>query len=106
MDEGLWIMLQNCHLFKSWMPTLENICNSFIDKAEQIHEDFKLILTSQPKDFFPASILQNGLKITTEPPSGLKANLERTFTNVIDRELFYEADTFLKKTQAELREII
>jgi len=46
--------------------------------------------------------LQNGLKITTEPPSGLKANLERTFTNVIDRDLFYEADTFLKKTKAEV----
>ena len=83
------------------MPQLEIICNRIREQSDDIHEDFRLILTSLPVEFFPASILQNGLKMTTEPPQGLKANLKRTFTNVIDRDLFYEADTFVKKLAVE-----
>ena len=58
-----------------------------------------------PVDYFPASILQNGLKMTTEPPSGLKANLKRMFTNIIDRDVFYQADEFEKGLQIEREEL-
>jgi len=40
-----------------------------------------------PADYFPPSILQNGLKMTTEPPRGLKANLRRSFLQVADDEM-------------------
>ena len=76
---GEWVMLQNCHLAKSWMPSLENIVINFGAEEYEIHPQFRLYLTSMPADYFPVSVLQNGVKLTTEPPRGLKANLKRTY---------------------------
>jgi len=53
-----------------------------------IHEDFRLIMTSMPVDYFPAAILQNGLKMTTEPPRGIKANLKRSYINLVTQDTY------------------
>uniref|UniRef100_A0A4W3IMR6 Dynein axonemal heavy chain 1 n=1 Tax=Callorhinchus milii TaxID=7868 RepID=A0A4W3IMR6_CALMI len=82
MERGKWVFFQNCHLSPSWMPSLERLIET-ID-SDKVHRDFRVWLTSLPSNRFPVSILQNGSKMTIEPPRGIKANLLKTYTSLSD----------------------
>ena len=83
---GHWVFLANCHLMTSWLPKLQEIIEDFDNDPP--HEDFRLWLSSNPTAEFPLAILQRGLKMTTEPPKGLRANLARLYSTCVSDESF------------------
>ncbi|XP_036594745.1 dynein heavy chain 1, axonemal [Trichosurus vulpecula] len=82
MERGKWVFFQNCHLAPSWMPSLERLIEHI--NPDKVHRDFRLWLTSLPSNKFPVSILQNGSKMTIEPPRGVKANLLKSYSSLSD----------------------
>jgi dynein heavy chain, axonemal len=78
---GDWVVLQNCHLAVSWLPRMESLLEAAASTTGE-HPEYRLWLTSMPSASFPVPVLQNSIKLTNEPPRGLRANLMRTFLDV------------------------
>ena len=85
MERGTWVLLQNCHLAKSWMTAFDKIVEDFT--PDKMHRDFRLWLSAMPSPIFPVAVLQNGVKMTLEPPKGLKANVRKTFLGFKQQKL-------------------
>lgn len=86
-------------MFKSWMPVLAQKV-AFIQELKEspeddiaLHPEFRLILTSMPQEYFPTSVLQTGLKMTTEPPRGIKNNLQRSYMNIVTQDVYDQLTT-------------
>ena len=77
---GHWVVLHNVHLMPRWLNEL----NKLLDKLENTesmkpNEQFRIMLSSDAAKTIPFGLLERAIKLTNEPPSGLKANLKRAF---------------------------
>ncbi|XP_024130607.1 dynein heavy chain 9, axonemal [Oryzias melastigma] len=80
---GHWVILQNIHLVARWLKTLEKLVEQH---AEQSHENFRVFFSAEPSatpetHIIPHGILENSIKVTNEPPTGMNANLHKALDN-------------------------
>jgi len=85
---GGWVILQNSHLGIGYMCELEDV----LLKTADIDEDFRLWITCEITPEFPIGLLQMAIKVTLEPPAGLKAGLHRTYSTMVSQELLDKID--------------
>ena len=80
---GHWVVLQNIHLVKSWLPSLEK---KIEEMSEGANTNYRLFLSADPASspanhIIPQSILETAIKITNEPPTGILANIHKALDN-------------------------
>lgn len=80
---GDWVFLQNCHLATSWMLSMERIILKIVEQEDN-SPVFRLFMSSMPSKAFPVSVLQNSVKVTNEPPKGLRANVKRALADMME----------------------
>ncbi|ERL87542.1 hypothetical protein D910_04933 [Dendroctonus ponderosae] len=95
LETGDWIFLQNCHLATSWMLSMERIVLEIAENAAKLNKAFRLFMSSMPSKCFPVAVLQNSVKVTNEPPKGLRANMKRAFAEML--EGFFEEHPLQQK---------
>lgn len=77
------VLLQNIHLVARWLGTLEKLLEQH---AEGSHQSFRVFVSAEPSStpeghIIPQGILENSIKITNEPPTGMHANLHQALDN-------------------------
>lgn len=80
-------LLQNIHLVARWLRTLDKIVEQHSTGS---HNDYRLFMSAEPaptpeSHIIPQGLLENSIKITNEPPTGMFANLHNAldlFTQV------------------------
>ncbi|XP_033307447.1 dynein heavy chain 17, axonemal-like [Bombus bifarius] len=88
-NEGHWVILQNVHLVRKWLPTLEKKMEQC---SENPHDDYRLFISAEPspdphESIIPQGILESAIKITNEPPSGIQANIHKALDNFTQETL-------------------
>ena len=58
-----------------------------------ISSEFRLWITCEPHVDFPINLLQISIKVTNEPPRGMKAGLLRSYSSVVDGERLGRVET-------------
>jgi len=90
---GHWVILNNIHLMPRWCVDLEKRLDEYA--LEGSHQKFRVFLTADPSKGIPIGLLNRSIKLTNEPPAGLKANIKRAFCSFA-KEYIDEADSKTK----------
>eukprot|EP01038_Epipyxis_sp_PR26KG_P005405 gene5405-7492_t len=91
--QGHWVFLNNVHLMPRFLTTIEKKLEEYA--LVGTHPDFRIMFSSDPSNSIPVSILDRCIKITSDPPSGLKANLKQAFA-CFSRETYEELESRTK----------
>uniref|UniRef100_A0A8C0HXD6 Dynein axonemal heavy chain 11 n=1 Tax=Balaenoptera musculus TaxID=9771 RepID=A0A8C0HXD6_BALMU len=80
---GHWVILQNVHLVAKWLGTLEKLLERF---SQGSHRDYRVFMSAESaptpnEHVIPPGLLENSIKITNEPPTGMLANLHAALYN-------------------------
>ncbi|XP_035866411.1 dynein heavy chain 11, axonemal isoform X1 [Phyllostomus discolor] len=80
---GHWVILQNVHLVAKWLGTLEKLIERF---SQGSHRDYRVFMSAETaptpsEHIIPQGLLENSIKITNEPPTGMLANLHAALYN-------------------------
>uniref|UniRef100_G1NZM7 Dynein axonemal heavy chain 11 n=1 Tax=Myotis lucifugus TaxID=59463 RepID=G1NZM7_MYOLU len=80
---GHWVILQNVHLVARWLGTLEKLLERF---SQGSHRDYRVFMSAETaptpsEHIIPQGLLENSIKITNEPPTGMLANLHAALYN-------------------------
>lgn len=86
---GHWVVLQNIHLVKKWLPELEKKMEYYADGS---HREYRIFVSAEPAatasaHIIPQGILESSIKITNEPPTGMMANLHKALDNFTQETL-------------------
>ncbi len=85
---GGWMFIANTHFTLQSIPNLEKK----LEDLNDIHPDFRLIVSTNPHIKYPISFLQKCEKITFEAPKGVAVNMARIFDDLIKENPKLEGD--------------
>lgn len=77
------VIVQNVHLVARWLPSLDALLET---AAVGSHPNYRVFITGEPapspeQHIIPRGILENAIKITNEPPTGMNASLHTALNN-------------------------
>lgn len=78
---GQWVLLKNVHLAPQWLVELEKEIYKL-----QLNPQFRLFLTMEFNLKVPTTLLRASHVFVFEPPSGIKAALQRSYTSTVTQQ--------------------
>lgn len=65
-------------------PVIEVLDEEIPFEGQKGHKDFRVFLSAEPSNVIPIGVLQCSVKLTSEPPTGIRQNIVRAMMNFSD----------------------
>ena len=91
IEKGDWVLLQNCHLGLGFMTYLDQLLSDE-EWIAKVNPEMRIWMSCEPREGFPLGLLQKAVKVTNEPPKGIRSGLYKTFTTVVNSEFLERID--------------